>query len=253
MIKSKKLLKFKEISHGFFGRNGGFSTGIYKSLNCGTGSRDNKNIVRKNLNSVCKKIKCNKNKLILMNQTHSNNFKFVGSLKKTRGKKINSDALITNLKGICLGVLTADCAPVLIYDKNIKMISVIHAGWKGALGGIIKEVIVYFKKKGSNFRNINAVIGPCISKKNYEVKKDFVTKFIKKDKKNRKFFSKKNYKTYFSLNSYIKHEIIRLGIKNIEIINRDTYNSKNNFFSARKSIKNKVNDYGRNISVIMIN
>jgi len=157
------------------------------------------------------------------------------------------------LKGICLGVLTADCAPVLIYDKNIKMISVIHAGWKGALGGIIKEVIFYFKKKGSNFRNINAVIGPCISKKNYEVKEDFVTKFIKKDKKNRKFFSKKNYKTYFSLNSYIKHEIIRLGIKNIEIINRDTYNSKNNFFSARKSIKNKVNDYGRNISVIMIN
>ena len=97
------------------------------------------------------------------------------------------------------------------------------------------------------------MIGPCISKKNYEVKKDFVNKFIKKDKKNRKFFSKKNYKTYFSLNSYIKHEIIRLGIKNIEIINRDTYNSKNNFFSARKSIKNKVNDYGRNISVIMIN
>ena len=86
------------------------------------------------------------------------------------GKKINSDALITNLKGICLGVLTADCAPVLIYDKNIKMISVIHAGWKGALGGILKEVIFYFKKKGSNFRNINAVIGPCISKKNYEVK-----------------------------------------------------------------------------------
>ena len=88
MIKSKKLIKFKNIRHGFFDRQGGVSKGIYKSLNCGTGSRDNKNIVRKNLNSVCKKIKCNKNKLILMNQTHSNNFKFVGSLKKTRGKKI---------------------------------------------------------------------------------------------------------------------------------------------------------------------
>ena len=114
-------------------------------------------------------------------------------------------------------------------------------------------MILCIKKKGSNFKNLKVVVCPFISKNNYEFKKDFVTKFIKKDKKNRKFFFKKNYKTYFSLNSYIKYEIIRLRIKNIEIINRYTYSSKNNFCSARKSIKNKVNDYGRNISVIMIN
>ena len=101
------------------------------------------------------------------------------------------------------------------------MIIFIHAGWKGAFGGIIKKVIFYFKKKGSNFRNINAVIGPCISKNNYEVKEDIVTKFIKKDKKNRKFFYKKNYKTYFRLNRYIKYEIISIVNKNIKNINRD--------------------------------
>ena len=87
MFHSKKLKRFKEIKHCFFSKKNGYSTGVYKSLNCGIGSGDKKNIVRKNLNSVCKKIKCNKNKLILMNQTHSNNFKFVGSLKKTKGKK----------------------------------------------------------------------------------------------------------------------------------------------------------------------
>ncbi len=253
MIKSKKLRKFDEINHGFFGKKGGFSTGIYNSLNCGFGSNDNKNSVRKNLDLICKKIKCEKKNLILMYQTHSTNFKFIGSKKKIKSNKINCDALITNLKGKCLGVLTADCAPILIYDRNTKMISVIHAGWKGAFGGIIKKVLIFFKKKGSNFKNISAVIGPCIARDNYEVKMDFVQKFLKKDKKNSKFFSYKKTKTYFSLNSYVKDELIKLGVKNIEIINRDTYKSKNNFFSARKSLKNKVNDYGRNISVIMIN
>ena len=253
MIKSKKFGRFNEISHGFFGRNGGFSVGVYKSLNCGIGSKDNKNNVKKNLNLICKKVKCTKNNLILMNQTHSNNFKFISSKNKIKSNKVNSDALITDVKGKCLGVLTADCAPILIYDKNTKMISAIHAGWKGAFNGIIKKVLNFFKKKGSDLNNIRVVIGPCISKNNYEVKDDFVKKFLQKDQKNRKFFSIRNAKTYFCLNSYIKNDIRKLGVKNIEIINKDTYNSKNKFFSARKSIKNKVNDYGRNISVIMIN
>tara|TARA_S200000501_G_scaffold376167_1_gene430264 strand:- start:1846 stop:2607 length:762 start_codon:yes stop_codon:yes gene_type:complete len=253
MIKSKKLSKFKDISHAFFGKNGGCSTGIYKSLNCGIGSNDKKNNIKKNLSLVCKNIKCNKKNLILMHQTHSNKFKFISSKTNEKLKKIDCDALITNLKGKCLGVLTADCAPILIYDKKIKMISAIHAGWKGAYNDIVKKVLIYFKKKGSNVSDINAVIGPSISTESYEVKEDFVKKFLFKDKKNIKFFTKKNLKTYFSLNAYIKYEIRKLGIKNIEIIKKDTFNPKNNFFSARKSIQNKVNDYGRNISVIMIN
>ncbi len=253
MIKSKKLKKFKEISHGFFGRNGGYSTGIYKSLNCGIGSKDDKNNIQKNLNLICKKIKCDKKNLVLMQQTHSNNYKFIDTKTKVKSNKIKCDALITNIKGISLGVLTADCAPILLFDKNIKMVSVIHAGWRGAFNGIIKKVLIFFKKKGSDLSDMNVVIGPCISKDSYEVKKDFVKRFIKKDQKNSKFFFKRKIKTYFSLNTYIKYEIRKSGIRNIEIINKDTYKSGNNFFSARKSLKNKVNDYGRNISVIMIN
>ena len=109
-----------------------------------------------------------------------------------------------------------------------------------------------FRLSGSNFEDLIAVVGPCISKKNYEVKVDFFKKFTGKNKLNKKFFNTKNNKIYFSLNDYIKENLLKLGVKNIEIVKKDTYTSSNNFFSARRSLKNKLNDYGRNISVIMI-
>ena len=109
-----------------------------------------------------------------------------------------------------------------------------------------------FIKKGSNVKNLNVIIGPCISQSNYEVKMDFKNKFLNQSKKNKSHFLNKKNKIYFSLKDYIKAELVNLGIKNIEIINKDTYNPKNNFFSARRSIKKKFADYGRNISVIMI-
>ena len=133
------------------------------------------------------------------------------------------------------------------------MISIIHAGWKGAYKGIIKNVIKFMFKNGCKSETITAVIGPCISIKNYEVKKDFIDKFIKKDKKNKFFFKKIKNKTFFSLNSYIYSQLKSLNIKNIEIINKDTFDIKNNFFSARRSNSRNENDYGRNISIIMLN
>ena len=252
MITSKSLKKFKNIKHGFFDRNGGQSSGIYKSLNCGFGSSDKKKNISKNIKIICKKIGCSKKKLVLLYQVHSNKFIFINNNHNFK-KKIKSDASITNIKNVALGILTADCVPILIYDKNKKIVSAIHAGWKGAYKGIIKNVVKFLFNKGCDPKDIIAVIGPCISKKNYEVKKDFITRFIKKDKNNKKFFTKRNKKTYFSLNSYIKYQLENLYIKNIEIINKDTFDPKNNFFSARRSIRNKENDYGRNISIIMIN
>jgi YfiH family protein len=133
------------------------------------------------------------------------------------------------------------------------MIAAIHAGWKGAYKGIIQSVINFMIKKGCSSNNITAVIGPCISVNNYEVKEDFIKKFIKKDKKNVLFFKKTKDKNYFSLGKYIHHQLKALDIKNIDVIKKDTFVSKNNFFSARRSIRLNENDYGRNISVIMIN
>jgi YfiH family protein len=253
LIKSKKLSKFQQINHGFFDKKGGKSTGIYKSLNCGIGSSDSKKNVLNNLKVVCKKINCSSKNLILLNQIHSNKFYFINKNYKFKKKKLNGDALITNVKKIALGVIVADCVPVLIYDKNLKIISAIHAGWKGVYKEIIKKVVKFLIKKGSNTKNLVAVIGPSISEKSYEVQKDFKSKFLKKDKQSKFFFKIRKNKTYFGLNKYVYYHLKKLGIKNLEIIKKNTFDPKNNFFSARRSIQNKENDYGRNISVIMIN
>jgi len=253
LIKSKKLSKFQQINHGFFDKKGGKSTGIYKSLNCGVGSSDSKKNVLNNLKIVCKKINCSSKNLILLNQIHSNKFYFINKNYKFKKKKLNGDALITNVKKIALGVLVADCVPVLIYDKNLKIISAIHAGWKSVYKEIIKKVVKFLIKKGSNTKNLVAVIGPSISEKSYEVQKDLKGKFLKKDKQSKFFFKIRKNKTYFGLNKYVYYHLKKLGIKNLEIIKKNTFDPKNNFFSARRSIQNKENDYGRNISVIMIN
>ena len=253
MIKSKELSKFYNIKHAFFDKKGGKSKGIYNSLNCGIGSLDNKKNIFENLNIVCKKFGVSNKKLILLKQLHSNKFYFISKKSRFNKKKFKGDALITDCKNIAIGVLTADCVPILIYDKNKKIVSAIHAGWKGAYKGIIKKVITFLIKRGSKQEDLIAAIGPCISKKNYEVQKNFKDKFIKKDKQNKKFFNFIKNKTYFSLNSYVYYQLKMLGLKKLEIIKKDTFDPKNNFFSARRSSHYKENDYGRNISIIMIN
>ena len=249
MIQSELIKKYKNISHGFFNRNGGFSKGIYKSLNCGIGSKDKKANINYNLKKVCKRIGCSRNNLVLLKQIHSNK---VHTIKKNPKKKLKGDSLITSKKKIALGILTADCAPVFIYDPENNFISAIHVGWRGAYKKIITKTLNNLKKRGSKINNLITVIGPCISKKSYEVKNDFFNRFLKQSKINKRFFLIKNKRKFFGLNEYIKNELIKKGIKNIEIIKKDTYLNKNNFFSARRSLKNKLNDYGRNISIIMI-
>ena len=253
MIKSKKLSKFKSIEHAFFNRLGGKSTGIYKSLNCGPNSSDKKNNILKNLKIIKKKIKSKSKKIILLNQIHSNKFYYINDKIKPSNNKFQGDALITSRKKIPIGVLTADCVPILMLDHKKKMIAAIHAGWKGAYKGIIHKVVKFMIKKGCSPKDITAAIGPCISFKNYEVKQDFIKKFIKKDRNNRIFFKKIRNKNFFNLNKYIYSQLKSLDIKKIDVINKDTFDFKNNFFSARRSISFNENDYGRNISIIMIN
>ena len=143
MYFSKKLKKFKNIKHIFFSRKGGFSKGIYRSLNCGKGSKDNKANVSKNLDYISKKMKVKKDNLILMHQTHSN--KVVELRRQNFKRKIYADAMITSIKNLVLGVVTADCVPILIFDKKNKIIGCIHSGWRGAFANIIKNTILRIK------------------------------------------------------------------------------------------------------------
>ena len=241
------------MKHAFFNRMGGKSQGIYKSLNCGLGSFDKQKNIVNNLKIIVKKIKTNSKKIILLNQTHSDKFCYIDKNLRLKNTKFKGDALITNKKNIPIAVLTADCAPVLIYDQNKKIIAAIHAGWKGAYKDIIKKVVKFMLKKGCSTDSMTAAIGPCISVKNYEVKNDFIKKFLKKDKQNKIFFKKIKNKNYFNLSKFIYSQLKSLNIKSIDIINKDTFDKKNNFFSARRSISCNENDYGRNISIIMIN
>ena len=248
MIRSIKLKKFYNIKHGFFNNKGGVSSGIYKSLNCGIGSNDNKKNVKKNLQIVSNKIGTKK-KLILLHQLHSNKIFFVNKISK---KKLFGDGLITNVRNFAIGILTADCAPILFFESKKNIIGIAHAGWRGAYKKIGLKMINYFKKKGGKLNDIFAVIGPCISQNNYEIKNDFKAKFLKQSPKNKKHFKIIKSKIYFDLKGYIFEQLKNAGLKNIEIIKKDTFKPKNNFFSARRSMKNKINDYGRNISIIMI-
>ncbi len=253
MITSKKLLKHKKVSHGFFNKNGGVSNGIYKSLNCGFGSKDKKNKIIENLKIVKKKIGNTSKNIFLLHQVHSNKFIFINKNFKLKKKKIKADAVITDQQKLPIAVLTADCVPILLYDNKKNIIGAIHAGWKGAFKGIIKNVINFMVKKGCKKKNIIAAIGPCISLNNYNVKANFKKEFLKKDRKNRNFFSNKKNMIYFDLPNYVKTQLKLNKITNIDMKNIDTFTKKNNFFSARQALRSKHDDYGRNISIIMIN
>ena len=249
MIKSKIFRDQKSISHYFFNRLGGTSHGIYKSLNCGKGSKDKIANIGKNLKIVSKKIGCTNRNLVSLNQIHSNKVLKINNVPK---KKLTGDAMITNKQNIAISILTADCAPILIIEKKQKFVGAIHAGWKGAFKGIVKKTIQLLKKNGCSEKDMIACIGPCIKKNSYEVKNDFFKLFKDKNKKNVNFFTFKRKKIYFDLSEYIKSQFYENGVKKIDIIRKDTFSLKNNFFSSRRSKKNKHNDYGRNISAIMI-
>ena len=249
MFYSKKFKKFKQIKHCFFSRKNGFSKGIYKGLNCGRGSKDNKKNINKNLNFVAKKMAVEKVKLILMYQTHSN--KVIEIKKENFRKKVVADAMITKMADLALGVVTADCVPIIIYDIKNKIVGCIHAGWKGAFTDIIKNTVKKIKKLNLNSK-IYASVGPCIGKKNYEVDIKFYKKFVSKSRKNKIYFTDKNKdKKFFDLRKFVTGKLLELNVK-IDQVKRDTFAEKSNFFSYRRSCKLKQKDYGRCISTIRL-
>ncbi|HJO77414.1 MAG TPA: peptidoglycan editing factor PgeF [Pelagibacteraceae bacterium] len=252
MFFSKKLQKFENLKHCFFSKKNGFSKGSYASLNCGLESGDKKENVLKNINLVSQKIGCKDELLITLNQTHSSKVVYFENESSIKNK-LPGDAIVTKIKNVGIGVLTADCAPILLYDHSKKIIGCIHSGWKGALNGVIKNTVKKFKELNSNIDNLIAVVGPCIGKESYKVKIDFFKKFINQNLKYEEFFKKITDEKYiFDLRGFINSEIFNSNIKNIENIEMDTFSEKEFFYSYRKSCLNNEQDYGRCISVILM-
>jgi len=252
MFFSKKLKKFENIKHCFFSRKNGFSQGRYSSLNCGLGSDDKKEDVLKNLHLVRKKIGCKDDMLITLNQIHSNKVIYFGN-KSSIKNKLTGYAIVTKIENVAISILTADCAPILLYDNSKKIIGCIHSGWRGALNGVIRNTVKKFKELNSNIDNLIAVVGPCIGKESYEVKIDFYEKFVSHNLKYEEFFKKiMNEKYIFDLRGFINKELSNLNIRNIENIDMDTFSEQETFFSYRRSCHNKEKNYGRCISVILM-
>ncbi len=252
MFFSKKLKKFEDLQHCFFSRKNGFSKGLYKSLNCGLGSKDNKNDILKNLKYVSEKIGCKEQNLITLNQRHTNKVIHFNDLESVKNK-LTGDAIVSQVRNVGIGILAADCAPILFYDPIKKIIGCAHSGWKGALNGVIKETLKKFNELNSDTSDLVVVVGPCIKKENYKVKHDFLEKFLKNNKDNITFFQKIDSAQYlFDLRGFVNKQLDDLNIKNIENIEIDTFSSEDFFYSYRRSLINKEKDYGRCISVILM-
>ena len=242
-------LKNNNIKHCFFSRKNGTSRGIYESLNCGIGSKDKKETVQKNLELVAKAFNIEKKQLMLMNQTHSSKVQIIDG--KNNSQRIDADAMLTNNCELALCVLTADCAPILVYENDKKIIGCIHAGWKGAVSGVIDNTLNKIIEMGGNIKKLDVCIGPCIAQESYEVKNDFYSKFNEESVENDSFFLKKENDTFnFDLRGFVIKKFNSYGVYKIGNINIDSFANKKEYFSHRRAKKLGENDYGRCISVI---
>ena len=250
-LKNFFFIKNSSAKHGFFTRLDGLSKKQFRSLNCSSSNDDNKKNVNENRLIAIKNLNLNKKKLILITQTHSS--KVIRITKNNLDKNIKADGMITSLNNVILGILTADCAPVIIYDDKNKFVCNLHSGWKGSLNNISQTAIKLFDKYQIKRKNLTAIVGPCLGAKNYEVDKNFQRMFIEKNIKYSKFFRYKNKKkSYFNLRALINYQLSELGLKKIYNINRDTYSSENLFFSHRRSTHKGEKTTGRLINLISL-
>ena len=242
--------------HGFFSRRGGVSKDIYASLNCGVGSNDEPENVAENRANVALAVGCDPENLMGVHQVHS--AECVAVSENWGGKdRPKADALATDVPGLAVSVLTADCTPVLLYgekDGGASVVAAAHAGWGGALGGVLEDTLKKMEDLGASIESVRAAIGPCISQASYEVSEDFAEPFLKEDETSEKFFKSAHRAGHlmFDLPGYCAFRLARAGVKQVSIKDLDTYFNEEDFFSYRRTTHRHEKDYGRQISVIMI-
>ncbi len=239
------------VRHGFFTRQGGASSGVFHGLNCGLGSSDQSEIVAINRARVAGAMDVAPTDLASVHQVHSADVVTVESI--TRDPPPRADAMVTDRPGIALAVLTADCQPVLFADSEAGVIGAAHAGWKGALDGILEATLDSMERLGANRGRIRAAIGPSISQPAYEVGPEFLEAFLADDAENARFFANGQGDRYqFDLVGYSLNRLRRAGVADAEWIHRCTYSDPDRFYSYRRSVHRKEADYGRLISVIRL-
>ncbi|MBS9717182.1 peptidoglycan editing factor PgeF [Pseudohalocynthiibacter aestuariivivens] len=239
------------LRHGFFTRRGGTSSGVFDGLNCGYGSSDQSNCVTINRHRVASAMDVEPDLLINFHQVHSSDVIKVNGPRS--GTPPKADAAVTATPGIALSVLTADCQPVLFADHDAQVIGAAHAGWKGALNGVLEATIDAMEELGASRNNINAVIGPTISQRSYEVGPEFFEMFMSEDPEHSRFFAGGNGdRMQFDLPSFGLHRLRDAGVGTAEWTGHCTYADSSRFFSYRRSVHANQADYGRLISSIRL-
>jgi len=240
------------VAHGFLGRRGGVSTGIHAGLNVGTGSQDDPAIIAENRRRATEAVLPGA-KLVTVFQVHSPDAVAVIAPFEERLRP-RADALVTDRPGLALGILTADCAPVLFADREAQVVGAAHAGWKGALGGVTDSILAAMEALGAKRERIHAAIGPCIARASYEVDDGFLRRFVEDDPANERFFADGRAGHYqFDLEAYVAHRLAAAGVRTVEMLGQDTYAQPARFYSFRRATHAGESDYGRQISIIGIN
>jgi YfiH family protein len=239
------------VPHGFLGRRGGVSTGIMAGLNVGLGSSDDPQAIRTNRRRAGEAILPGA-ELVTLHQVHSATALTV-SEAFADDQRPHADALVTDKPGLLLGILTADCTPVLFADRQAGVVGAAHAGWKGAIGGVVESTVAAMETLGASRSNIAAAIGPTIARKSYEVDDSFLRRFAESDPENERFFSSGRAGHHqFDLEGYVVSRIAAAGVPRVQALGLDTYSDPDRFFSYRRSTHRGEPDYGRQIALIGI-
>ncbi|MGZ5861694.1 MAG: peptidoglycan editing factor PgeF [Methyloceanibacter sp.] len=253
MLKSTTLASLDGVRHGFFTRQGGVSGGIYASLNCGVGSRDVAADVKENRRRVAYTLGATADRLVTAYQQHSAKA-VIAEASWEPDRAPEADAIVTARPGLAIGVLTADCAPVLFCDGTARVIGAAHAGWRGALSGITDATLAAMEQLGAKRERIVAVIGPAISQKAYEVGADYRDKFLAEEPDSSGFFQEdeSSGEPHFDLPGYVAERLTRAGIAALADLGHCTYCEETRLFSYRRSQHHGEPDYGRQISAILL-
>jgi len=253
MIQADALTESRRIRHAFYTRRGGVSDGIYASLNCGYGSNDDRARVLENRRRALALIELPETALATIYQIHSADVVAV-SEPWSLDARPRADAMVTTRPGVALGIGTADCAPVLFADPEAGVVGAAHAGWRGAVTGVVEATVRRMTELGADPSRIRAAVGPCIAQASYEVGPEFPDPFLRQDPENRRFFvpSRREGRFMFDLPGYVVGRLQRLGLAAVEATKHDTCAEADLFFSYRRTTLAGETDYGRGLSAIAL-
>jgi YfiH family protein len=253
MIIEARLLALDGIRHGFFTRHGGVSGGLYASLNGGVGSGDAAAHVAENRARMAAAVGVEPHRFVTAYQIHSPQV-VVAEAPWTADARPRADAIVTRMRGLAIGVTTADCGPVLFADPDARVIGAAHAGWRGALAGVVEAAVEAMERLGAERRRIRAGLGPMIRQSNYEVGPDLIARFAAEDPASNRFFAPaaRDGHASFDLAGYICARLVRAGVRQVEDVGLCTYADADRFFSFRRTTHRAEPDYGRHVNAIAL-